>query len=132
MHQHESADETRTDQQWFDWAVHLFQHGYYWEAHEAWEQLWISLGRRGELADAVKGMIKLAACGVKMLECNLVGATRHANRALQLLPRDTPQLFGLNVSKAICVAEGFLADPINLSAASDGHPVVLRGFSLSD
>ena len=132
LHHAETVDETKSDQQWFDWAVYLFQHGYYWEAHEAWEQLWISLGRRGELSDAVKGMIKLAACGVKVLECNQVGATRHATRALQLLPSDRPELFGLSVAKAIGVAQHFLANPINLPVASDGSPAVLPGFSLND
>ncbi|WP_342633889.1 DUF309 domain-containing protein [Mesorhizobium kowhaii] len=24
----------------FRWGIDLFNHGYYWEAHEAWEPLW--------------------------------------------------------------------------------------------
>src|SRR5690606_13320988 len=32
-------------------GVDLFNHGYYWEAHEAWEALWNALGRRGVEAD---------------------------------------------------------------------------------
>ncbi|MCA8997366.1 MAG: DUF309 domain-containing protein, partial [Planctomycetaceae bacterium] len=56
-----------------------------WEAHEAWEHVWIALGRFGDAADHIKGLIKLAAAGVKCLEGNTRGATRHANRALELL-----------------------------------------------
>ncbi|HWL11042.1 MAG TPA: DUF309 domain-containing protein [Planctomicrobium sp.] len=62
----------------------LFNHGFYWEAHEAWEQGWITAGRTGEIADLIKAFIKLAACGVKCLEQNESGAIRHATRAVQL------------------------------------------------
>ncbi len=62
----------------------LFNHGFYWEAHEAWETAWIEVGRNGEVADTLKAFIKLAACGVKCLEQNERGAVRHATRAGQL------------------------------------------------
>jgi hypothetical protein len=62
----------------------LFNAGYYWEAHEAWETEWKRLGRVGPAADFLKGLIKLAACGVKCLERNPRGAVRHAKRAMQL------------------------------------------------
>src|SRR5690606_25873938 len=72
-------------------GLQLFQHGYYWEAHEEWEQVWIELGRKGDHADCVKGLIKLAASGVKCLEGNRTGAERHINRARQLLSASTPK-----------------------------------------
>ncbi|RLS53388.1 MAG: DUF309 domain-containing protein [Planctomycetota bacterium] len=62
----------------------LFHHGYYWEAHEEWEALWLSLGRTGPLADFIKGLIKLAAAGVKVYQHQLPGITRHAARAREL------------------------------------------------
>ncbi len=62
-------------------GVDLFNHGYYWEAHEAWEALWNALGRRGVEADFVKGLIKLAAAGVKAREGRAEGVARHARRA---------------------------------------------------
>src|SRR5712691_4589106 len=46
-------------------GIDLFNHGYYWEAHEAWEVLWHSCGRSGPTADFLKGLIHLAAAGVK-------------------------------------------------------------------
>lgn len=66
-------------------GAELFDAGYYWEAHEAWEQVWISWGRTGARADRLKGLIKLAAAGVKALEQNSQGVGRHADRAVQLL-----------------------------------------------
>jgi hypothetical protein len=68
----------------FLWAVDLFNHGYYWEAHEAWEAAWKEQGRSGREADFSKGLIKLAAAGVKAREGNAEGVARHARRAREL------------------------------------------------
>lgn len=68
----------------FSWAVTLFNAGYYWEAHEAWESLWHRAGRSGPAADFLKGLIKLAAAGVKLREHNADGVERHARRAGEL------------------------------------------------
>ena len=65
-------------------GVALFNAGYYWEAHEVWEGLWHAYGRRGELADVVKALIKLAAAGVKVREGHEHGVRVHARRAADL------------------------------------------------
>lgn len=69
----------------YRYAVDLFNYGFYWEAHEVWESLWIAAGRTGTLADFLKGLIKLAAAGVKELEGNSVGVQRHRTRSIELL-----------------------------------------------
>jgi hypothetical protein len=66
-------------------AIDLFNHGYYWEAHEEWEQLWHLAGRKGATADFLKGLIKLAAAGVKLREGRATGVEQHARRAAELL-----------------------------------------------
>jgi hypothetical protein len=66
-------------------GVELFRSGYYWEAHEEWESIWHAAGRRGAVADFLKGLIKLAAAGVKAREGNADGVRRHARRAVELL-----------------------------------------------
>ncbi|MDA1252429.1 MAG: DUF309 domain-containing protein, partial [Planctomycetota bacterium] len=68
----------------FLFGIDLFNAGFYWEAHESWEAVWIAAGRRGVLADFLKGLIKLAAAGVKAREGNANGVRRHAARAEQL------------------------------------------------
>jgi hypothetical protein len=62
----------------------LFNHGYYWEAHEVWEGLWKACGRSGTTAEFLKGLIKLAAAGVKHREGRNEGVRRHAARAVEL------------------------------------------------
>jgi hypothetical protein len=75
----------------YRYGVDLFNHGFYWEAHEAWESLWHAAGRHGPAAMWLKALIKLAAAAVKLREGNASGATRHANRALQLLEETKSQ-----------------------------------------
>ena len=68
----------------FLYAVDLFNHGFYWEAHEAWESLWLAAGRRGAAATLMKALIKLSAAGVKAREGNPRGVQRHSARAGEL------------------------------------------------
>lgn len=66
-------------------SIDLFNHGYYWEAHEGWEALWNAAGRTGPTAELMKGLIKLAAAGVKGRQGRLEGVRRHAERAAEHL-----------------------------------------------
>jgi calcium/calmodulin-dependent protein kinase (CaM kinase) II len=86
-------------------AVDLFNHGFYWESHEEWERLWHACGRKGPSADLLKGLIKLAAAGVKHLQGVAKGVQSHARRASELfsLSAATP-LFGLNYAELIELA----------------------------
>lgn len=97
------------------WAIDLFNHGYYWEAHEAWESLWHAAGHRGTTADLLKGLIKLAAAGVKSREGNAAGIRRHATRAIELLaPLLGTVQFGLDVDKLLVAAEAIGRDADSL------------------
>jgi hypothetical protein len=62
-------------------GIDLFNHGFYWEAHEVWEGLWNAAGRRGVIATFLKGLIKLAATGVKWRERRDNEGTSHPRRA---------------------------------------------------
>jgi hypothetical protein len=92
-HMHGAAHETPQPLDPASWrssdaylyAADLFNHGFYWEAHEAWESLWHAAGRRGFVAAWLKALIKLAAAGVKAREGNPTGVARHATRAMGLV-----------------------------------------------
>lgn len=71
----------------FQRGVALFNAGYYWEAHEAWEALWHAHERKGPMADVLKGLIKLAAAGVKVRERQPHGVITHARRAGELFDK---------------------------------------------
>jgi hypothetical protein len=65
-------------------GIELFNAGYYWEAHEAWESLWHAHGRRGPTAEIIQALIKLAAAGLKVREGRTAGVRTHAARAAAL------------------------------------------------
>ena len=56
------------DAEEFAWGQDLFNHGYYWEAHEAWEGIWQIANRGSPLRAFLKGLILLCATGVKIRE----------------------------------------------------------------
>lgn len=55
--------------------------GFYWEAHEEWEKLWRVSGADTTVGRFLKGLIKLAAAGVKVRERSIHGVRRHAASA---------------------------------------------------
>ncbi len=65
----------------------LYNHAYWWEAHEAWEDLW-RLAARGDLRrDYLQGLIQVSACALKMALGNHSGARRLLDRAGGYLDR---------------------------------------------
>jgi predicted metal-dependent hydrolase len=65
-------------------GVDLFNEGYYWEAHEAWEALWLAAGRQGPAVALLRGLIVLAASGVKWRQGRQAAASRMAHRAARI------------------------------------------------
>ncbi len=47
------------------YGVDLFNHGYWWEAHEAWESVWLAAGRDSLHGSFVQGLIQLAGAQLK-------------------------------------------------------------------
>jgi hypothetical protein len=92
-------------------GLDLFNHGFYWEAHEAWEGLWHAAGRTGTTAMFLKGLIKLAAGGVKHLEAKPAGVLSHASRASELWHtiseslQGQPVFLGLRIASLISLAD---------------------------
>jgi uncharacterized protein len=94
------------------YGIDLFNAGFYWESHVAWESLWLACERKGVVADFLKGLIKLAAAGVKSLEGTPEGVKSHSGRATEVWRRVTrlletqPEFFmGFRINELIALAE---------------------------
>jgi hypothetical protein len=113
-------------------AVDLFNRGYYWEAHEAWESLWHACGRRGPIADLLKGLIKLAAAGVKVREGRPSGVESHARRAAELfraaVAEATTIRLGLSPARLALEADAIARSP-STTAAESATPAAFPVFS---
>ena len=116
----------------FLYAIDLFNAGYYWESHEEWEGLWASSGRTGPVADFLKGLIKLAAAGVKAREGQRNGVQRHARRAAELFrlvagpaTSKTDLFAGLSVRHLIELADQIAVTPlVDTVPSMTGRPVL--------
>ncbi len=104
----------------FLFAIDLFNAGFYWEAHETWEGLWIGAGRKGTLANFLKGLIKLAAAGVKSREGQPIGVQRHARRAEELFR----SVSAVQLPQQMSFAGLVIDDLIQIAAALAVQPVV--------
>jgi predicted metal-dependent hydrolase len=121
----------------FLWGLDLFNHGYYWEAHEAWEGLWQVADRDSPLRMLFKGLILLSAAGVKIRERKHAAAQRHAKRAAALL-RQLMKVPDRTFERALGMSPGTLAEyaeaatriPDDLQATAPGQPKPVFDFVL--
>ncbi|WP_235776829.1 DUF309 domain-containing protein [Pseudorhizobium marinum] len=121
------------------WGHDLFNHGYYWEAHEAWEGLWQSADKGSPLRNLLKGLILIAAAGVKIREGKSAPAVRHAGRAaglfrqLMLAPEGSHgQALGMSPATLADQVLSTASAPPCLTATAPGRPHVVFPFILGD
>jgi hypothetical protein len=131
------APEASLGSEVFLWGLDLFNHGYYWEAHEAWESLWQVAERGSSLRMLFKGLILLSAAGVKVREGKRAAAVRHAGRAAALLrrlmkapDRDFEGALGMSPAALAEYAEVAGRIPAGLQAAALGQPQPVFDFIL--
>ncbi|WP_050986270.1 DUF309 domain-containing protein [Schlesneria paludicola] len=107
-------------------AIDLFNAGYYWEAHEEWEGLWVAAGRAGVAGNFLKGLIKLAAAGVKSREGQGGGVKRHAKRAGELF-----RITRANLPEGQAVYAGLTLDNlVQVATELESHPIIDDSFSV--
>lgn len=77
-------------EQWRDSADYLFgcdlyNHAYWWEAHEAWEALWQACDKRSTQGRFLQGMIQAAACHLKLHMASPSGVERLRESSVEYL-----------------------------------------------
>ncbi len=97
-------------------AVDLFNHGYYWEAHEELERLWRGTGRRTETGVFLQGLIQVAAALLKRSTDERGSASRLAAQGcakLRTIPDVHLGISGLDFARVIeATLEGRARGPI--------------------
>ncbi|WP_416068366.1 DUF309 domain-containing protein [Rhizobium sp. ZK1] len=127
----------KQDSDEFAWGADLFNHGYYWEAHEAWEEIWQVAERGSALRALLKGLILLSAAGVKIREGKRAAAMRHAGRAaglfrqLSKVPHDAfSHALGMSLAMLADMAEESVNAPPVLRVTMPGQPEPVYDFIL--
>ena len=106
-------------------GIDLFNHGYYWEAHETWEGLWHACGRTGLAGDFLKGLIQLAAAGVKVRQGMPPGVASLGKGAANLFDRvraEKVRFLGIDV-EALSRFANELAEHPQCAPTSGATPV---------
>lgn len=100
------------------YGIDLFNQGYYWEAHEAWEGLWVACGRQGPTATYLQALINLAAAGFKARWGSARGLRANAGTAARLFKAFAaqrgaggPHFMGLEVAALAAFAERMAKTP---------------------
>ena len=83
-------------------GVELFNSGEFWEAHEAWERLW--LAAKGEEKVFLQGLIQLAAAYVHVRRGTYAGGVRLFDAALRKLDRFPDGHGGIDRASAVSAA----------------------------
>ena len=115
------------------YGIDLFNNGFYWEAHEAWESLWLAAGKAGVTAEFLKGLIKLAAAALKIREGRWAGADHLAEGAIEHLSgvvasTGSPTYAGLDIASVLRMAEGLrisIREGTTLSSPLFPDPLIL-------
>ena len=94
------------------YGVDLFNYGYWWEAHEAWEGLWKLAAKESLCRVYLQGLIQTAAALIKWRECDERGVAKLWNKARKKLERvggEAPVYMGLDLMGFVDAAQRALA-----------------------
>ena len=107
-----------------DWlyGVDLFNHFYFWEAHEAWEGLWAAAARGTPPSLLLQGLIQIAAALLKAHMGVVAGARALSTEGMEKVRRAAiggRRLLGLDLTAVADQFEGYFA-PLR----ADDPPVI--------
>lgn len=115
----------------YRYAIDLFNHAYFWEAHEVFEGLAHETGPASTTGRFLAGLIQLSAAMLKDSPASHAGAQRLMARALPALRPEAAVFLGIDVStlahQVQALASGERTDPprirLELGAPADGGPL---------
>ena len=89
-------------------GVELFNHGRYWEAHEAWERDWMP-DRKGPDSGFYKGLIQVAAGCLHYASRNRRGAVNKWKSGADYLRPYLPAHRGVQLEPLVEAVDGYLS-----------------------
>ena len=92
------------------YGVDLFNHGYWWEAHEAWETCWIAAGKTTPTGLFLQGLIQMTAACLKKHQGHLDGAGRLLADGLEKFPGGGELLLGIDTAMLRAELKDFFAN----------------------
>ena len=106
----------------FLWGLDLFNHGYYWEAHEAWEGLWQVADRDGPLRMLFKGLILFVGSGGQDSRAQTCGGCNSCQTRRGSASRLLPRVQTLTPSSVTGGQDSLSSSPSELQPSSKSKP----------
>jgi len=98
---HFSSDDWRTCEPYL-YGIDLFNHGYWWEAHEALETVWLAAGHKSTTCGKfVQGLIQLAGAQLKRFSGETKGAQSLTKSGIEKLELAKGLYLGIEVKPLI-------------------------------
>ena len=82
----------------FLYGIDLFNHGFWWEAHEVLEAVWVAAGRRTETGLFIQGLIQIAVAHLKRFQGFHDTAKRMALGGLDKMQRISGVYLGIKIA----------------------------------
>ena len=101
------------------YGIDLFNHGYWWEAHEALEAVWAAAGRRTQTGLFIQGLIQIAVAHLKRFQGFNDVARRMATEGLDKMKYIKGVYLGVDVT-------AFRHEVKLYSANNDQLPVIIK------
>jgi predicted metal-dependent hydrolase len=99
--------ESLTPDELLDLGIELYREGHYWNAHEAWEQVW--LDAPNELRHFYQGLIQVTAAFVHVTRGEYPGSVPLLAAGIEKLEAYEPSREGVDVSRVVADARRALA-----------------------
>lgn len=93
------------------YGIDLFNHGYWWEAHEALEAVWIAAGRTTPTGYFIQGLIQVAVAQLKQQQSFTDVAQRMAADGLDKMHLVNTEFLGINVPAFRARVKEFIRQP---------------------
>lgn len=118
-----AADQWQACEEYL-YGIDLFNHGYWWEAHEALEAVWVAAGRQTETGLFIQGLIQIAVAHLKRLQGFNDVARRMAQDGLDKMKPIHGVLMGIDVDA--------LRHEVRAYGADSRRPPVVIGLTLNE
>ena len=91
------------------YGIDLFNHGYWWEAHETLEAVWVAAGRQTQTGIFIQGLIQVAVAHLKKLQGHHDLAKHMATVGLEKMKRTQGTCLGIEVSAFCDTVESYFS-----------------------
>ena len=93
----------------FLFGIDLFNFGYWWEAHEVLEAVWVGAGKNTDTGLFVQGLIQLSAAHLKGWQGYYAAAAKLALSGLSKMKDNNGKRLGINTAKLKSDIEDYLS-----------------------